>query len=391
MVAGTRKNHLQVCLSLRKSLIKKKTHIIVDATDGTKEDLVLPFTKDELDQAVVDGLVTARRHSEYPYTIYNYSDTVQFSRQWDKVTLACRGLILDDDFNIIARPWEKFFNLGERPNDIQFDDPVEVMDKADGSLGILYPTPDGTMAIATRGSFHSEQAEHATKLWLEKYEELHGQEAFGGGDYTYLFEIVYPENRIVLNYDGMDDLILLGAVHPAGYYHGPRQAAAYLDWTGPVVKVFDYNTISEALSHVERPNAEGYVIRSHNTLVKVKQPDYLELHRLRFNMTPKRIWEALSTGRSLEEIVKPLPDEFQSEIMAIGDDLKSKYKKISLEISREWQDLHYELPYHFDRREFAIAAQKKKHRGALFSIYDEKYDAVEHYTWKAVKPSGDEV
>jgi hypothetical protein len=43
-----------------------------------------------------------------------------------------------------------------------------VTDKLDGSLGILYPTPDGH-AIATRGAFVSEQALHATELWLDRY------------------------------------------------------------------------------------------------------------------------------------------------------------------------------------------------------------------------------
>lgn len=360
---------------------------------------MLPFTEDELKRAVYDKRVTARRHNVYPYTIYNYSDEVQFSRQWDKVTLNCRGLILDDNFNIVARPWQKFFNLGETNLPIQFDDPVEVMDKVDGSLGILYPVdPFNAMndfAIATRGSFHSEQAEHATQLWRDKYNY------WADENYTFLFEIIYRGNRIVLDYGDMDDLVLLGAVEKTtGHYVSPLVAKNMfympssihptepVEWVEfpNVVEVFDYNTISQALDHVERPNAEGYVLRSHNFMVKIKQNDYLELHRLRYNMTPKRIWEALSTGRSLEEIVAPLPDEFQDEILAIGNDLEIKWVAVAVEASKEFSKYRHLVD---DRKAFAKAAQKSPHRAALFMFLDGRRDKLYKYYWDQVKPNGD--
>lgn len=352
----------------------------------------LPFSLSQLQEAVEDGLVTARPHDVYPYTIYNYSDVVQFSRAWNDVTLNCRGLILDHNGNIIARPWKKFFNLGETNLQIQFDDPVEVMDKVDGSLGILYPTPDGTYAISTRGSMHSEQAEHATELWKNKYASyldatLHSADT-SSWEFTYLFEIIFKENRIVLDYGDMDDLVLLGAVNrKTGYYYGPREAKAFLGWFGPVVEVMDFNTLSEANKNITRPNAEGYVVRSHNFMVKVKQPGYIELHRLRFNMTPKRIWEALSTGADLESIVAPLPDEFQDAILEIGEDFLEKYREIALVIARDSQEL---AEYKDDRKIFAQHASKKRHPGALFSVLDGKVEAVDAYIWKMIKPRGDE-
>src|SRR4051812_16154524 len=97
------------------------------------------------------------------------------------LTLACRsrGLIVDRDDNIIARPFGKFFNHGERLAAEELKSlyaragkdgegkqrlpPVHVYDKVDGSLGILYWTSSGPM-IATRGSFQSEQAGEANKM-----------------------------------------------------------------------------------------------------------------------------------------------------------------------------------------------------------------------------------
>jgi RNA ligase len=145
---------------------------------------------------------------------------------WNAVTLTCRGLIADERGDILARPLPKFFNHDqpEAPV-IALDEPVVVTDKADGSQGIIYPTPDGP-AVATRGSFASDQALHATGLLRSRY---------GGWNppafLTVLVEIVYPANRIVLDYAGLDDLLLLGAVDvETCRTFGPSSVP---DWPGP--------------------------------------------------------------------------------------------------------------------------------------------------------------
>jgi RNA ligase len=81
-----------------------------------------------------------------------------------------------------------------------------VYDKLDGSLGILYFYDDKPY-IATRGSFTSEQAERANKIFQKKYSHLHFNK-----EHTYLFEIIYPENRIVVDYGAKEDLILLAVL-----------------------------------------------------------------------------------------------------------------------------------------------------------------------------------
>jgi T4 RNA ligase (RNA_lig_T4_1). len=97
--------------------------------------------------------------------VLNYTEEVQFNKRWDSITLASRGLILDTAGKIIARPLPKFFNMEELPSIP--NEPYEVHEKLDGSLGILYWL-DGQPAIATRGSFTSWQAEEATKVLHEK-------------------------------------------------------------------------------------------------------------------------------------------------------------------------------------------------------------------------------
>jgi RNA ligase len=366
---------------------------------------MLPFSIEELERAVTEGHVTKRPHPDLPYFIYNYSPSVAFEKRWNAVTLNCRGLILDEDYNIVARPWKKFFNLGEVELPIQLTDPVEIMDKADGSLGILYPhiisndeVFDIHWKVATRGSFASEQAKFATKVYREKYSNF---DPLPG--YTMLFEIIFPENRIVLDYGDMEDLILLGAVeNETGYYIGPREAEFMWTergpqrparWPGEVVKVFPYNNISEALGFMERKNAEGYVIRSHNFLVKLKQPDYLDLHRLVTNASPRTVWEKLKDGMSTTEIISAFPDEFHKYISDMIVPLVSKFDErideILMEFAQIQEKVYEKYGLNASRAEYASVIKKSKEKKYMFLLLDKR--RIADVLWVELKPTSEEV
>lgn len=352
----------------------------------------LGFTMPELIQALDDGEVRVQQHPEFPeLKIFNYTEDTAYRGKWYPVTLACRGLIINMVTNeVVARPWEKFFNLGQRDNRIAWDAPVEVTDKLDGSLGILYQTPDNLFQIATRGSFASEQANHATEVFATRYlDKLMLSEAMAT---TFLFEIVYPENRIVVNYGDMDDLVMLGAVDKQyGYYYGPDLAAAMLDWPGPVAESFFYKNFTEAISAPDRVGKEGYVIRSGTNIVKLKQADYVELHRIVTNLSPKTIWEQLGRGRMISEICKPLPDELHKYVEEIGGRLLDEASKITYKALGEYQEaiLDSGCGYTSDtnRKLFAAQAKTKTYPALMFMQFDNK--PIHETVWKMVKPRGD--
>ena len=149
-----------------------------------------------------DGLVYKQVHPNLPLTIWNYTEKVQYENLFDDVTIQTRGLVTDSDGNIVARPFKKFFNLEEGKHTPTID--FQVFDKMDGSLGILFYF-EGEWILATRGSFTSDQAVKGFEM-LQKYnyQKLHKS-------YTYLFEIIYNNNRIVVRYP-FEDLILLGMI-----------------------------------------------------------------------------------------------------------------------------------------------------------------------------------
>lgn len=366
----------------------------------------LPFSVEELQKAVEIGDVTARPHESLPYVIYNYSPETQFSKKWNRVTRACRGLILDNDYNIIARPWEKFFNLGEVELPFQFTDPVEVMDKADGSLGILYPSfhPDGLDVywnIATRGSFHSKQAAVGTRIYREKYSHMDPMPG-----YTMLFEIIYPANRIVLDYGDMEDLMLLGAVETqTGYYLGPREAKSmwrerghldpnylrYAEWPGPVVETYDYPDVTTALGEMGRKNKEGYVVRRGNFIVKIKEPDYLDLHRLVTNCSPRTVWEQLREGKSVTEICSAFPDEFHGMVKGFAEPLVDAHARRVDEIFRGYSEVMQQAHRlitpggnPLTRGDYARLFKKHKDAKYYFSLLDDR--RIGDVVWTELKP-----
>lgn len=320
----------------------------------------------DLAEAIDAGYVRQQQHPELPLTILNYTQKAQYENAWTQTVCICRGIIHDAAGSVQARPFAKFFNHGqEGAARIDLDAPVHVTDKADGSLGILYPTPDG-YAIATRGSFTSDQAQHATELYRREYMSRFRPDP----SLTVLVEIVYPANRIVLDYAGMDDLILLGAVETrTGRVIKPD---ALPDWPGPRAATFSARTFAEALAIEPRPNAEGIVVRCLITggMLKIKQADYLDLHRAITGLNARTVWEFMVAAKPIEDLLAPLPDEFHPWVRKVARELDEHIELRTAEIDRAYTDLLDRLPADWTRRDFAALAVQHADKWAMFMRLD---------------------
>jgi RNA ligase len=144
----------------------------------------MKFDLDILNRYVNEGWVEKNDHPTFPISIYNYSRNTQFEGRWDEITKQCRGLILDNEGNVIAKSFPKFFNMEEHKSEEIPNESFEVFEKLDGSLGILFYYND-QWNLATKGSFISDQAIKGMEM-LKKYptENLDKNK-------TYLFEIIY--------------------------------------------------------------------------------------------------------------------------------------------------------------------------------------------------------
>jgi hypothetical protein len=101
-----------------------------------------------LEQYSRTGHLFKQDHPTLPLSIWNYTPEVQYGQSWDEVTLQCRGLVTDNEGNIVARPFKKFFNIeeGKHTPTEEFD----VFEKMDGSLGILFYYESGLLTDEER-------------------------------------------------------------------------------------------------------------------------------------------------------------------------------------------------------------------------------------------------
>lgn len=322
------------------------------------------FDKALLDEMIRDGLVSARPHPTERLTIFNYTKKCQYDRVWNDVTSQCRGLIVAEDGTVVSRPWRKFFNYGEHDvGDWDPDDTCFVTDKMDGSLGVLYPLSAGGYAVATRGSFTSDQAIYATAMWNERYADW-----TPAAGMTYLFEIIYPANRVVVDYGDLEELVLLGAVVNET---GRTIEAAMTGWPYTRVANFGFMTLREALEMEPREKVEGVVLHfgDRNQHVKLKQDDYIALHRIITGLNEKHVWERLAVDACASHIhdpqhwgsflkidpadalqyietgpawVESIPEEFQEWLNTTMDEIKERMAETlstALDLAEECRDI----------------------------------------------------
>lgn len=323
-----------------------------------------------LQEMVREGYIQVQKHPECDLFIYNYTSKAQYDRVWNEVTLACRGLILDADRHVVARPFPKFFNLGEQEGQVLPDEPFEVYEKMDGSLGVLY-WANGQPYMATRGSFASEQALRANTMLRTKYASALARLS---PDKTYLFEIIYPENRIVVDYGNVEELVLLAIIDNATGTDLPLEDLGF-----PLVKLYDGIRDLQALKALEEKNREGFVIKYKSGLrYKVKFEEYLRIHRIITRVSNVSIWEYLRAGMSFDEILDRVPDEFYQWVKTTKDELENQYRTIEAEAKAEFMVLQ-------TRKETALYFMACKHPTVLFQMLDGRShaDAI----WKQLRPS----
>lgn len=335
----------------------------------------MKFDINRMNNLVVQGWLKKALHPYLDITIYNYSEKTQYTGSWGEITLACRGLVLDYHGNVVARPFKKFFNVGQVEAPVIPDEPFEVYDKMDGSLIIMFKYKD-EFVIASRGSFISDQAMWAREI-VDKFYPT--QKEYIRDDVTYLFELIHPRNRIVVDYKDEEDLYLLAVIDNET---GKDLAIKDFNLGFPVAKKFDYTDLENL---PEEDNSEGYVVKFESgTRLKIKNPRYMQIHRVRFDFTKKRAWEALSQGIDPTDDLEGIPDEFFTTVEITVDKLLEEYASVAYNAQRVYNKL--EKQNLESRKDKAIWINKNagKLKGILFQMISGK--DISDSIWKMIKP-----
>jgi RNA ligase len=382
-----------------------------------------------LNKYIDEGLIIKQVHPTLPLSIYNYSRECQYDGKWDDITSNCRGLVLDNDGNVIAKPFPKFKNYEEhKPEDIP-NESFEVYEKLDGSCGIIFyyerelsleeryniwfnnnyetgmerffdpnnlpnfddsyyeptPTTKGEWYIATRGSFTSEQAikgkEMLDKLPLDKLDKNN----------TYLSEILFKQNRIVVDYGDYEGLVLLGAFDTKSGVEIERCELEKLEGWDVVMKYKTWGEDWETLKREISKDNEGYVIRfSGGMRMKIKGTEYVRLHKILTNFSTKDIWELLRNNEPLEPFLERVPDEFDKWVKAIIMNLRYSFHHIDERAGKLHDGFRYGKFNDRDpeptKKEFAEYVKQfpKELAAVMFKMWDKQpYDNI---IWSMIKP-----
>ena len=358
---------------------------------GYAERLIDTTVRETVDMDLVqrnieEGFISANEWQGL--TILNYTKQAQFDNEWNPATIICRGLIVDKEWNIVARPFAKFFNLAQHSDQTRFlGAPFTAHEKMDGSLGIIFRHPDtGELRVATRGSFTSDQALWATN-WINQNDLVDFDDSV-----TPLVEVIYPENRIVVDYGEDKKLVFLDAIENETGNDSPE---SMFEWRGERARSFhEVSDLEELISGngplADDGNNEGYVLKFNVggkiERVKVKLDEYVRLHKIVTGINSKHIWERLATGGNFDDIIDRVPDEFYEWVKETQANLNNAYKEIREEAESNYSKVIRELDSDFSKKDFALAVQNMPNKHLLFSKLQGDDKKIDTAIWKSLKP-----
>lgn len=296
----------------------------------------------------------------------------------EQITHECRGLILDeaDNWNVVAWPFNKFFNYGEgHAADINWQT-AKVQQKLDGSMITMY-NYKGWWHVATTGTpdacgpVNDFGITFATLFWdtmrANQY-DLPPEHYYG--NLTFIFELMCPENRVVVRHSNKK-LTLIGVRDRTTGQEFPVEQFKHLGW--PVVNSYDlssYDSIIDTFQNIDPLTQEGYVVvDSRFNRVKVKHPGYVAIHHMRDNICTKKLLEIVRVGEHSEFLTyypeyKDKVIDIVARLDALKDEVTKKYAEIS----------HLTV-----RKDFALEACKTRTPDYLFKVRDGRCTSINKY------------
>ena len=251
--------------------------------------------------------------------IFNYNVTANFH---DPIVQEARGIIIDTErCEVVSWPFRKFGNHNEGYADTIDWSSARVLEKVDGSIiKLWYDHARGEWQFSTNGTIRAELAAVEGQLGLSYGDVIRRADNYGdipferlARDSTYIFELVSPETRVVIDY-GVTTLYHLGTrSNITGLERcediGIKTPASY-----SITSLADCLTAAAALNdgcEGDTVSNEGFVVVDADYhRVKIKSPDYIVMHRLRLSgYLPKRecLMMLLEGGESAELLLNLNP------------------------------------------------------------------------------------
>lgn len=253
-------------------------------------------------------LVTLKQSTKYPdLFVIKYKNKVFYDNLWTPALQQCRGLVLDKDYNVIVRPFDKIFNYMENGTTFKRDDMCVYSRKVNGYMGAVTNTHKHGVIYSTTGTLDSDYA----KL-IEKHVPKHVAEKFDKGN-TLLFEICDASDPHIIKED--EGAYLIGVVDcNAGWHFSEECVSRTALKHGLKRYVHEYARFSDIVKMSKECKYEGYVVRLQEDptkFLKIKSPYYLTtkfLARKRGDKLVELLDDIGKSKKTIDEEYYPLLD-----------------------------------------------------------------------------------
>ena len=260
------------------------------------------------------------------------------------------------------------------------------------SCGIIfYDEEDGQWMVMTRGSFISEQCQTAQK-WILPHNILNK-------DNTYLAEIIYPANRVVIDYGKYTGFIFIGCYNK---FDGTwfdvdttlvKNCLTQEEWINIERKYSTFDELKNVVANLTG-NEEGFVIMMDDgRRCKLKGEKYCELHKAKFGLSPLSVWENMVNG-SVDASLMLLPEEFKETYNGYLKILTDKQNALYKEYMEKYESLPVTGSPFADektnRKNFALEVLKldNKYRGFCFAMYKRDFANTKALIMDLIRPDG---
>ena len=271
-----------------------------------------------------------------------------------------RGITFREDTGeIIALPLHKFWNLNENEytqlDKLQNKNILRVTEKYDGSL-VYFFMLNNKLYCKTKLNSFAEQANWAMNIVNNNKILKSSIIELIKNNYTPMFELISPRNQVVIPYTE-EKLKYIGARNMInGTYN-----FNYIEGCDPVaeISIDDINVIVNTVKNYY--GHEGFVVVfNDHDMIKIKNEEYLKLHRVKSNILNENTVARLALDEELDDIKNSL---FSAEldILEYVCDLEKKVLNSYNNFIRNARKF-YELNKNLTRKDYAIKAQNELDR-----------------------------
>ncbi len=309
-----------------------------------------------------------------------------------------RGIILEKDiWKIVCRPFSKFFNYGEtEAANIDWSSAI-VQEKLDGSLLKCYFFND-LWRVATNGTIEAVDADLQDQVVVNKEKKIENyfdlfvytiEKMFGRNylynilyplfdkEYTHLFEICTPLNRVVVPHKKYTLYYLCSKHNESGEERYFKEVCNLF----PMPKTFSFSTIDDCVKMAEQLpyDNEGYVVvDKYNHRVKIKSPAYLAIHHMKGEgaVTEKKVLQLILLNEG-EEFLSYFPEHRETYTT-----LQQELLDLKMRMTLDARGLQEMVRGKKSRKEIALWANKQCVIPAfIFQLLDKRVENVEEFLY----------